>query len=165
MSFIFSTLPCLIPLFFFYPCASSLDPSPLTYFWSRGVVGCEWRWMASAQFFVGNDPLCTLYVRLWSCKSLASTHFLWRPHDSFFRTTPLFWSNSHLPSSVTASGLSIHLPNPAQTPFHLFQILSTQHVGAKAIQADRSGCVGAFSDFLNVWPWDNEAFPPILEFF
>ena len=40
--------------------------------------------------FVWNDPLsCTFYVRLWPCESLASTHSLWRPHTSWFRTTPL----------------------------------------------------------------------------
>jgi len=55
----------------------------------RGVVGRLRMWTTSTHFFVWNDPLCTFYVRLWPSESLASTHFLWHPPASLFRTTSL----------------------------------------------------------------------------
>jgi len=38
----------------------------------------------STHFFVWNNLLGMFYVHLWPCEVLASTHFLWRPHTSFF---------------------------------------------------------------------------------
>ena len=47
-------------------------------------------------FFVGNDLFGTFYVHLLPYRRLASTHSLWRPPTSCFRTTPLESSKNNM---------------------------------------------------------------------